>query len=40
MPSHPAGMTVSNRALIMLADVLRENRAVLRTRWRRLDPGR
>jgi len=33
-------MTVSNRALIMVADVLRRNRAALRTRWRRLDPGR
>jgi hypothetical protein len=33
-------MTVSNRALIMLADLLRQNRAQLRTRWRRLDPGR
>jgi Helix-turn-helix of DDE superfamily endonuclease len=33
-------MTVSKRALIMLADVLRRNRAELRTRWHRLDPGR
>jgi hypothetical protein len=32
-------MTVSNRALIMLADLLRAHRAQLRTRWRRLDPG-
>jgi len=32
-------MTVSNRALIMLADLLRAHRAQLRTRWRRLDAG-
>ncbi len=40
MLSYPSGMTVSNRALIMLADALRQNRAALKTRWRRLDPGR
>ncbi len=39
MPSYPSGMTVSNRALIMLADLLRQNRAQLKTRWRRLDAG-
>ena len=39
MPSYPAGMTVSNRALIMLSDALRKNRATLGTRWRRLNPG-
>ncbi|WP_219419244.1 transposase family protein [Pseudonocardia nigra] len=33
-------MTVSNRALIMLADLLRERRATLGTRWRRLNAGR
>jgi hypothetical protein len=33
-------MTVSNRALIMLADLLRAHRSKLRTRWRRLDVGR
>src|SRR4051794_41908081 len=33
-------MTVSNRALIMLADALRQNRTELKTRWRRLEPGR
>jgi DDE superfamily endonuclease/Helix-turn-helix of DDE superfamily endonuclease len=38
--SYPAGMTVSNRALIMLADALRQNRTKLGTRWRKLDPGR
>ena len=40
MPSYPSGMTVSNRALIMLADALRQNRAERKTRWRRLEPGR
>jgi hypothetical protein len=38
--SYPSGMSVSNRALIMLADLLRERRAILGTRWRRLAPGR
>jgi hypothetical protein len=38
--SYPSGMTVSNRALITLADVLRQHRRTLATRWRRLDPGR
>jgi len=37
--SYPSGMTVSNRALIMLADLLRAHRTKLRTRWRRLEPG-
>jgi hypothetical protein len=37
--SYPSGMTVSNRALIMLADLLRAHRTQLRTRWRRLDAG-
>ncbi len=40
MPSYPAGMTVSNRSLIMLADALRQRRAVLGTKWRRLPVGR
>ena len=39
MLSYPSGMTVSNRALIMLADLLRAHRAKLQTRWRRLDAG-
>ena len=39
MSSYPAGMTVSNRALIMLADALRHHRSELGTRWRRLDVG-
>jgi hypothetical protein len=39
VPSYPSGMTVSNRALIMLADALRHRRAQLRTRWRPVDPG-
>jgi hypothetical protein len=38
--SYPSGMTVSNRALRLLADALRRRRGELRTRWRRLDPGR
>src|SRR3954469_13795932 len=33
-------MTVSNRALRLLTDALRARRATLRTRWRRLAPGR
>lgn len=37
MLSYPSGMTVSNRALIMLADVLRQRRSQIGTRWRRLD---
>jgi hypothetical protein len=37
--SYPSGMTVSNRALIMLADLLRAHRTQLRSRWRRLDAG-
>jgi hypothetical protein len=39
VPSSPAGITVSNRALITLADALRHRRTLLRTRWRRLDAG-
>ena len=31
MLSYPSGMTVSNRALIMLADLLRAHRAKLQT---------
>ena len=40
MPSYPAGMTVSNRSLIMLADALRQRRRTLGTTWRRLTAGR
>src|SRR4029079_18918074 len=32
-------MTVSNRALIMLSDLLRHHRSVVGTRWRKLEPG-
>ena len=39
MLSYPSGMSVSNRALIMLSDALRQRRAELRTRWRRLNVG-
>jgi hypothetical protein len=38
--SYPSGMTVSSRALKLLADALRARRRELRTRWRRLDAGR
>jgi hypothetical protein len=40
VPSYPSGMTVSNRALQLLADALRARRNRLRTRWRRLAAGR
>jgi len=40
VPSYPSGMTVSNRALRLLADALRARRRELRTRWRRLTAGR
>ncbi len=40
MPSYPAGMSVSNRSLIMLADALRQRRAEWGTKWRRLPAGR
>lgn len=39
MPSYPVGMSVSNRALITLADALRRHRTQRGTRWRRLDAG-
>ena len=39
MPSYPARITMSNRALITLADALRRNRITLGTRWRRLHPA-
>ena len=39
MTSYPAGMTVSNRALIMLSDALRQRRTQNGTRWRRLPAG-
>lgn len=37
--SYPSGMSVSSRALNMLAEALRHERRVRRTRWRRLDAG-
>lgn len=40
MPSYPAGITVSNRALITVSDALRHRRRLLGTRWRRLSTGR
>jgi hypothetical protein len=39
VPSYPAGMTVSSRALTTLADALRHRRTQRGTRWRRLDVG-
>jgi hypothetical protein len=39
MLSSPSGMTVSTRALTMLADALRHRRTQLRTRGRYLDAG-
>ena len=40
MLSYPSGMSVSSRALQLLAGALRHRRSELRTRWRRLDAGR
>ena len=39
MPPYPTGMTMSNRALIILSDALRERRSQRGTRWRRLHAG-
>jgi hypothetical protein len=39
VPSYPAGMSVSNRAVIMLGDELRHHRMKIGTRWRRLEAG-
>ena len=39
MASYPAGVTVSNRALVTLSDALRHRRAQVGTRWRRLSVG-
>ncbi|WP_232663391.1 transposase family protein [Pseudonocardia sp. TRM90224] len=39
MSSYPAGLSVSNRALIMLSDALRHRRGQVGTRWRRLTTG-
>ena len=40
MSSYPAGITVSNRALITVADALRCHRTHRGTRWRKLPVGR
>lgn len=40
MLSYPSGMSVSTRALRLLAEALRRRRDELQTRWRRLDAGR
>jgi hypothetical protein len=39
VPSYPAGLTVSNHALITLTDTLRRTRNQRGTRWRRLSVG-
>ena len=39
MRSYPAGITVSNHALITLSDALRHRRTQVGTRWRRLTAG-
>jgi hypothetical protein len=38
--SYPSGMTMSTRALQLLADTLRRHRRERGTRWRKLTPGR
>jgi hypothetical protein len=38
--SYPSGMTVSNRALSLLADALRAHRNQCATRWHKLTAGR
>ena len=40
MPSYPAGISVSNHALITVSDALRHRRTLVGTRWRRLSAGR
>jgi hypothetical protein len=40
VPFHPAGITVSNHALITVSDALRHRRALIGTRWRKLPAGR
>ena len=37
---YPSSMPVSNRALQVLADALRQHRTAMGSRWRRLPPGR
>jgi DDE superfamily endonuclease/Helix-turn-helix of DDE superfamily endonuclease len=37
---YPSSMPVSNRALRVLADALRQRRTAMGSRWRRLPPGR
>jgi hypothetical protein len=40
VPSYPAGISVSNHALITVSDALRHRRSLVGTRWRRLSAGR
>ena len=37
---YPSSMPVSNRALQVLTDALRQHRTAMGSRWRRLPPGR
>jgi hypothetical protein len=38
--SYPSAITLSTRSLTHLADLIRAHRRRMRSRWRRLDPGR
>ncbi len=40
MLSYPTAIPLCNRTLARLTDFIRAERARLRSRWRRLDPGR
>lgn len=40
MLSYPAVISLSNRTLTQLSDLIRQRRNQLRSRWRRLEPGR
>lgn len=40
MLSYPAVIPLSNRTLTQLSDLIRQRRNQLRSRWRRLEPGR
>ncbi|GAA1774228.1 transposase family protein [Luedemannella helvata] len=40
MLAYPSTISLSTRSLTCLADLIRHHRARIRSRWRRLDPGR
>ena len=40
MLSYPASIPLSTRSLVWLAEQIRAHRVAIRSRWRRLDPGR